>query len=162
VLLAHRIMGAPQEEPHHQYFTEDVTGDTFQCDTAVYTVTSGTVRTVVHEGPALRQRELHRHHHAAKRGRRGGQYSISVRYLRRPTIRGGTQSCPLCLVAGALDGVDPADLLQLLSGCRCRPAEGLPTRLGSPWTGPTLSWRSPSCVGQPPGAYFASLRSRGT
>jgi hypothetical protein len=53
VLLAHRIMGAPQEEPHHQYFTEDVTGDTFQCDTAVYTVTSGTVRTVVHEGPAL-------------------------------------------------------------------------------------------------------------
>lgn len=32
------------------HFTEDVTGDTFQCDTAVYTVTSGTIRTVVHEG----------------------------------------------------------------------------------------------------------------
>jgi hypothetical protein len=33
-----------------EHFTENVTGDTFQCDTAVYTVTSGTVRTVVHEG----------------------------------------------------------------------------------------------------------------
>jgi hypothetical protein len=32
------------------HFTEDVTGDTFQCDTAVYTVTSGTIRTVIHEG----------------------------------------------------------------------------------------------------------------
>jgi hypothetical protein len=31
-------------------FTEDVTGDTFQCDTAVYTVTSGTVSIVIHEG----------------------------------------------------------------------------------------------------------------
>jgi hypothetical protein len=34
------------------HFTEDVTGDTFQCDTAVYTVTSGTISTVVHEGAA--------------------------------------------------------------------------------------------------------------
>jgi hypothetical protein len=50
VLLVHRLMGAPQQEPHHEYFTEDVAGDTFQFDTAVYTVTSGTVRTVVHEG----------------------------------------------------------------------------------------------------------------
>ena len=33
-----------------EHFTENVTGDTFQCDTAGYTVTSGTVRTVVHEG----------------------------------------------------------------------------------------------------------------
>jgi hypothetical protein len=33
-----------------QHFTEDVTGDTIQCDTAVYTITSGTVRIVVHEG----------------------------------------------------------------------------------------------------------------
>ncbi len=32
------------------HFTEDVTGDTFQCDTAVYTVTSGTISTVIHEG----------------------------------------------------------------------------------------------------------------
>jgi hypothetical protein len=30
--------------------TEDVTGDTFQCATAVYTVTSGTVSIVTHEG----------------------------------------------------------------------------------------------------------------
>jgi hypothetical protein len=30
--------------------TEDVTGDTFQCDTAVYTVISGTVSIVTHEG----------------------------------------------------------------------------------------------------------------
>jgi hypothetical protein len=29
VLLAHRLIGAPQEEGHHEYFTEDVTGDTF-------------------------------------------------------------------------------------------------------------------------------------
>ena len=32
------------------HFTEDVTGDVFQCEGAVYTVTSGTIRTVVHEG----------------------------------------------------------------------------------------------------------------
>jgi hypothetical protein len=32
------------------HFTEDVTGDTFQCDTALYTVTSGTISTVIHEG----------------------------------------------------------------------------------------------------------------
>ena len=30
--------------------TEDVTGDVFVCDTAVYTVTSGTISIVVHEG----------------------------------------------------------------------------------------------------------------
>ena len=39
------------------HFTEDVTGDVFACDTAVYTVTSGTVSIVVHEGqspPATR------------------------------------------------------------------------------------------------------------
>jgi hypothetical protein len=35
-----------------QHFTEDVTGDTFQCDTAVYIITSGTIRTVIHEGTA--------------------------------------------------------------------------------------------------------------
>ena len=29
---------------------DDVTGDTFQCDTAVYTVTSGAIKSVVHEG----------------------------------------------------------------------------------------------------------------
>jgi hypothetical protein len=33
-----------------EHFTQDVTGDTFQCDTAVYTTTSGTVSIVVHEG----------------------------------------------------------------------------------------------------------------
>jgi hypothetical protein len=33
-----------------EHFTEDVTGSTFQCDTAVYTVTSGTISFVVHEG----------------------------------------------------------------------------------------------------------------
>jgi hypothetical protein len=30
--------------------TEDVTGDTFQCDTAVYTITSGAISIVAHEG----------------------------------------------------------------------------------------------------------------
>ena len=34
-------------------FTEDVTGDTFQCDTAVYTITSGTISTVIHEGASV-------------------------------------------------------------------------------------------------------------
>ena len=34
------------------HFTGDVTGDTFQCDAAVYTVTSGTISIVVHEGAA--------------------------------------------------------------------------------------------------------------
>ena len=33
-----------------EHSTEDVTGDTFQCDTAVYTVTSGTISIVIHEG----------------------------------------------------------------------------------------------------------------
>ena len=31
---------------------EDVTGDTFVCNNAVYTITSGTISTVVHEGAA--------------------------------------------------------------------------------------------------------------
>jgi hypothetical protein len=30
--------------------TEDVTGDTFQCDSAVYMITSGTISIVTHEG----------------------------------------------------------------------------------------------------------------
>ena len=33
-----------------QHSTEDVTGDTIQCEGAVYTITSGTIRIVVHEG----------------------------------------------------------------------------------------------------------------
>jgi hypothetical protein len=33
-----------------QHFIEDVTGDVFVCDDAVYTVTSGVVATTVHEG----------------------------------------------------------------------------------------------------------------
>ena len=32
------------------HFTEDVTGDVFVCDSAVYTVTSGTLLSVFHEG----------------------------------------------------------------------------------------------------------------
>jgi hypothetical protein len=33
-----------------QHFTEDVTGDVFSCSTATYTVTSGTLMSVFHEG----------------------------------------------------------------------------------------------------------------
>jgi len=32
------------------HFSEDVTGDTFACETTTYTVTSGMIRTVIHEG----------------------------------------------------------------------------------------------------------------
>ena len=38
--------------PTAEHSVEDVTGDTFQCGAAVYTVTSGTISIVVHEGAA--------------------------------------------------------------------------------------------------------------
>ena len=41
------VANAPAE-----HFTEDVTGDQFVCDDAVYTITSGEIRIVVHEGSA--------------------------------------------------------------------------------------------------------------
>lgn len=41
------VANAPAER-----FTEDVTGDQFVCDDAVYTITSGEIRIVVHEGSA--------------------------------------------------------------------------------------------------------------
>ena len=33
-----------------QHFVEDVTGDTFECESTTYTVTSGSVKTIIHEG----------------------------------------------------------------------------------------------------------------
>jgi hypothetical protein len=112
------------------------------------------VRTVVHEG-----RAVHRHPEAADRERAWGtprpRHSAAEQlcrqgfstlapvrrpnsrsrwgYLRRPTIKGGTPSCLLCLVDGALDGVDR---LTCCSSTRLPypPADGLPTRLGSLWT----------------------------
>jgi hypothetical protein len=33
-----------------QHFVEDATGDVIACDTATYTVTSGTIKTTLHEG----------------------------------------------------------------------------------------------------------------
>jgi hypothetical protein len=48
LLLALTVPALANQPATHS--TEDVTGDTFQCDTAVYTVTSGTISIVVHEG----------------------------------------------------------------------------------------------------------------
>jgi hypothetical protein len=48
LLLALTVPALASQPATHS--TEDVTGDTFQCDTAVYTVTSGTVSIVTHEG----------------------------------------------------------------------------------------------------------------
>jgi hypothetical protein len=48
LLLAPTVPALANQPATHS--TEDVTGDTFQCDTAVYTVTSGTISIVVHEG----------------------------------------------------------------------------------------------------------------
>lgn len=48
LLLALAVPALANQPAEHS--TEDVTGDTFQCDSAVYTITSGTLRIVVHEG----------------------------------------------------------------------------------------------------------------
>jgi hypothetical protein len=48
LLLALTVPALANQPAEH--FTEDVTGDVFQCEGAVYTVTSGTISTVVHEG----------------------------------------------------------------------------------------------------------------
>lgn len=48
LLLALAVPALASQPATHS--TEDVTGDTFQCDTAVYTVTSGTISIWVHEG----------------------------------------------------------------------------------------------------------------
>lgn len=48
LLLALAVPSLANQPAEH--FTEDVTGDTFQCDTAVYTITSGTLSIWVHEG----------------------------------------------------------------------------------------------------------------
>ena len=54
VLLALVLVAAaaayPASAAPAQHFTEDVTGDVFVCDTAVYTVTSGTLVSTFHEG----------------------------------------------------------------------------------------------------------------
>jgi hypothetical protein len=33
-----------------EHFVEDVTGDTIQCETEIYEITSGTIKTTIHEG----------------------------------------------------------------------------------------------------------------
>jgi hypothetical protein len=48
LLLALTVPALANQPAEH--FTEDVTGDTIQCDTAVYTITSGTISIVAHEG----------------------------------------------------------------------------------------------------------------
>lgn len=45
--LATTVAAGPAEK-----FTEDVTGDQFVCDDATYTITSGEIQIVVHEGSA--------------------------------------------------------------------------------------------------------------
>jgi hypothetical protein len=60
--------------------TEDVTGDTFQCDTAVYTVTSGTISIVTHEGASASGNENFTvtitPHNVVAVDEAGNQYSI--------------------------------------------------------------------------------------
>jgi hypothetical protein len=48
LLLALTVPALANQPAEH--VTEDVTGDTIQCDTAVYTITSGTISIVAHEG----------------------------------------------------------------------------------------------------------------
>jgi len=44
------VAGAPAVAGPAEHFVEDVTGDTIICDTATYTVTSGSIRFTLHEG----------------------------------------------------------------------------------------------------------------
>jgi hypothetical protein len=48
LLLALAVPSLANQPAEHS--TEDVTGDTFQCGTTVYTITSGTISIWVHEG----------------------------------------------------------------------------------------------------------------
>src|SRR5215211_4897986 len=48
LLLALAVPALANQPAEHS--TEDVTGDTIQCEGAVYTITSGTIRIVAHEG----------------------------------------------------------------------------------------------------------------
>jgi len=50
LVLAAAAAAYPASAAPAEHFTEDVTGDVFVCDSAVYTVTSGTLLGVFHEG----------------------------------------------------------------------------------------------------------------
>ena len=50
LVLAAAAAAYPASAAPAQHFTEDVTGDVFVCATATYTVTSGTLVSVFHEG----------------------------------------------------------------------------------------------------------------
>jgi hypothetical protein len=50
LVLAAAAAAYPASAAPAQHFTEDVTGDVFVCDDAVYTATSGVIATTVHEG----------------------------------------------------------------------------------------------------------------
>jgi hypothetical protein len=50
LVLAAAAAAYPASAAPAEHFTEDVTGDVFVCDSAVYTVTSGTLLSVFHEG----------------------------------------------------------------------------------------------------------------
>jgi hypothetical protein len=50
LVLAAAGAAYPASAAPAQHFTEDVTGDVFVCDDALYTVTSGVIATTVHEG----------------------------------------------------------------------------------------------------------------
>jgi hypothetical protein len=50
LVLASAAAASPASAAPAQHFEDDVTGDVFVCDTAVYTVTEGTLKSVFHEG----------------------------------------------------------------------------------------------------------------
>lgn len=50
LLLAAAAAAYPANAAPAEHFTEDVTGDVFVCDDAVYTVTSGTLVSTFHSG----------------------------------------------------------------------------------------------------------------
>jgi hypothetical protein len=50
LVLAASAAAYPASAAPAQHFTEDVTGDVFVCATTTYTVTSGTLVSVIHEG----------------------------------------------------------------------------------------------------------------
>jgi hypothetical protein len=52
MVLALLLLGAPAALANQpaMHFTEDVTGDVFACGATTYTIVSGTISTVIHEG----------------------------------------------------------------------------------------------------------------
>jgi hypothetical protein len=50
LVLASAAAASPASAAPAQHFEDDVTGDVFVCDSAVYTVTEGTLKSIFHQG----------------------------------------------------------------------------------------------------------------